>query len=667
MRALFVFVSVLGLMAPAIAADPPGRVDRFGDPLPAGALMRLGTLRGSAPITNFGVAADGSVVTVGSEADVRVWFPERDSPEPAVRLPVRVPDEWVIRSQVSPDGGRVACIAPDAVVVYERRGDRPPSEVAAFKIAGARSLTFSPDGAALAVVTTDPASAVHLCDVKAATSRVLADGIRHVEQVAFSGDGRRVGVSTFTGFVMWDAAKGDELARWALDGFALSAVALDRTGELLAARVYKSATEEYLDVRFLDAKTGKPRAGLTAAAGGHWVSFAPDGKTVLIGDNRGVRWWDPAAGRLLRQFDGATDLGHYSDRPPARFTADGKTLVATSGRVLFRWDAGTGEPRFRDVDTVQHFDRITALGASPGGKWYATGGGSRIKVWDAVTGKPATTTPAPHLRPNNLEFAPDGKTLYTPAPEPGQLTRWDVATGKEVRRFTADPKRPAQRMTVGLRLSEDGKMLTALTLARVQGTDTPLLSTWDAATGERQFTKDIAPFAWPLPHYRVNFSHNALHASTCGNVFLTADGPARDRLPERALGPGFKPGEFSGDGSRIAFSLVDGRDPQRRMQGVVYDTVTGGKLRDFPAGSGGRVALGPKGDVLAAAGLTDLTFWDVGTGELIAGYKSPTAEKAPHVYSFAEVIRFTPDGDKVITGHPDGTALVWAVPKRRGK
>ena len=630
--------------------------------------MRLGTLRGSARIASFGVSADGSVLTVGAEGDLRVWFPERDVPEEAVQLPVGIPDSLTLPTIVSKDARRVACRTRDAVIVFESRGDKLPLEAANFNFAGPSALTISPDGATLIVVTGLGPQEVHLCDVKAGITRQLAGGLDFVGSVAFSGDGRRVAAIIESEFVMWDVAKATELSRWALDGISLDAFALDRTGDVVAARLYNRATRQYLEFRFLEAMTGKRKAARRSADDGDWVAFAPDGKTVLIGDIRGVRWWDPVAGKLLRHFDGAVYSRGNRGFPPAQFTPDGKTLVATSGRALLRWDARSGVPLFRDAHSARHFDPVVALGASRDGKWLATGSNSQIRVWDAKSGKPVAAMPSYHLWVDNLEFSPDGGHLYTPAPVGGQLSRWEIATGKEVRRFTVDPKLPSQSMTLGLRLSEDGKVLTAVTLAHTNVGEQSVLTTWHATTGERQVTKALDHDQWRPTRYRVNFSVDAFQASTHGNVFLTADGPAGNRLPPGTLGPGFHAGAFSGDGRRIAYAYMARNDPARRMRGVVYDSGTGVKICDLPAGSGGRVALDTKGDILAAAGLTDLTFWDVSSGKLIARYDStPAADKEHHVLSFAEAIAFTPDGTRLITGHADTTALVWTVPPRPEK
>ncbi|QJW99742.1 WD40 repeat domain-containing protein [Frigoriglobus tundricola] len=659
---LAMWVLAVGVLSCA-AAEPPAKTDRFGDPLPSGALMRLGTLRGAATIASFGVAADGSVVTVDNEGGLSFWSRESDSPEAAVRLPVKVPVEWngFVRSCVSPDAKRVACCTAEAVIVFEQRGEKPAVEIATFKLTEVESLAFAADGGGLVAVTREGVQkTVHVCDVRTDTTLELAGKFNYIRQAEFSTDGRRVVVNTHDELVLFDTATGKEQVRWAPEAVKLSQIALNAVGDTVAAFVYEPEKEEYTGVRFFDAKTGKPRAGMTGTSTGSWVTFAPDGKTVLVGDNQGVRWWDPIAGKVLRRFEGAGS-------GLTRFNPDGKLLVGTTGRVLFRWNAKTGEPLFGDVHSGGHFDRITALGVSADGTRYATGGGSQVKVWDARTGKPLATSPCEYLWPQNLEFAPDGKSLFGPGL--GSVVQWDTVTGKEIRSFTVDPKEPRQHMTIGLLVANDGKTVTAVTRGRSLGMESSVLATWDAKSGARLATKSLNAFEWNARRYCINFSPGAQFASLHGDVFPTALGPTKGLLPPRTLGPGFDAGAFSGDGGRIAFTFIDTDDPPGTMRGAVYSTATGVKLTDLPAGSGGRVALNADGSVLAAAGRTELTFWDANTGKLLARYKAPAIDPRDTVYSlsFAEVIRFTPDGTKLMTGHADTTALVWPAPPRPAK
>ena len=64
------------LALPAGAAPPPERADLLGDPLPDGALARVGTVRfrHAATIITVAYAPDGkSVATGGRDGTVRVW------------------------------------------------------------------------------------------------------------------------------------------------------------------------------------------------------------------------------------------------------------------------------------------------------------------------------------------------------------------------------------------------------------------------------------------------------------------------------------------------------------------------------------------------------------------------------------------------------------------
>src|SRR5215468_5607291 len=74
-------VLLIGLFAtgaavpPATTAPPAARTDLLGDPLPDGALARVGTLRFRhfATIVSVAYAPDGKSVATGGRDGVRVW------------------------------------------------------------------------------------------------------------------------------------------------------------------------------------------------------------------------------------------------------------------------------------------------------------------------------------------------------------------------------------------------------------------------------------------------------------------------------------------------------------------------------------------------------------------------------------------------------------------
>src|SRR5262245_3134576 len=177
--------------------------DRFGDPLPAGAVLRLGTTRLRHPrLYSLAFAADNTLASFGGDYVVRLWDPatgrllrarafERDRIE-------RQRGGWL-----SPDGKRLAVQLDDRVKVFDVESGR---ELAAVGLTDRFDAVarFSPEGKQLAVI--DMQGKVQVCDVGANTSRELARfGHSSSLELAFSRDGRRLALANFSrGVVVWD-------------------------------------------------------------------------------------------------------------------------------------------------------------------------------------------------------------------------------------------------------------------------------------------------------------------------------------------------------------------------------------------------------------------------------------------------------------------------------
>src|SRR5207244_8539219 len=73
--------------------DQQTRMDRFGDPLPADAVARLGTLRLRGVVAHaFAFAADGrTFLTVSDDPTVRIWNADTGRRSPERHLPVIEP------------------------------------------------------------------------------------------------------------------------------------------------------------------------------------------------------------------------------------------------------------------------------------------------------------------------------------------------------------------------------------------------------------------------------------------------------------------------------------------------------------------------------------------------------------------------------------------------
>lgn len=667
MRPLATALVLVSCAGAAGAADPPVKRDRYGDPLPTGALVRLGTFRTRAPITGFGIAKDGTVVTVGPAGEVRRWKPDRDRSDDPIPLPLPGPPARYARPQVSPDGALVAVATADKVFVWEAPADAKakPKQVAEFSVGPPRVFRFSPDGSKLLVAAEGrDRNFALLCDIKTGEANGLEGDARFYGDVGFSGDGSRAaGVGTGK-VVVWEVATGKKLAECRPNRWVGGSFALDAKGEVLV--VETSVPGGKSEWQALDPLTGKVEEGFNGPPDGRWVAFAPDGKTLLAGGPRGATWWDPAAGQAVRTFP---RVASDALRPaPGRLTPDGKTLVVHNGFALLRWRADTGRPLFPEQD-VGHAAEVNGLGVSPDGKLVATRGeDGRVRVWDFATGRELWRAPAQRSDVPYLGFSPDGKHLYVPGPEPGEVTKHDAATGKAALVFKVDPEEPRPNGRNSARLSADGKTLFGLSGAVQEGRP-GLLTTWDAATGERVRTVQFSWLGAPAGELSPDGRYLAQRPFAGQGVVAVAD-PGKDllagaELPSRV----FAPGHFSDDGkwlTLVTYSQVKGAV---KGTAVVVSTpiwrVT--TAVPMPASGEGCAALSPDGRTLAAAAGDRLEFFDAATAKPLGGYTLPVGEARHAPGRYTHAMRFTPDGTKLVSGHADTTALVWPVPLNPAK
>src|SRR5262249_39724193 len=234
----------------------PPRTDRFGDPLPPGAVARLGTPRMWHRVGGRGGAfTDGgkALATGGLDGDVRVW---------------------------------------DLTTGKEVRSFAIPKD-------GSHSLRFSADGRFLASGGGYHDQSVRLWDV--ATGKLLGHFRGHktaVDVESLSANGKTL-LTWATGEThrVWDLATGMSRPFPGLVG----GLALSPDGKVLAA-----ADWDRRCVRLYDSRSGKElRQWPTHPTGAHTLAFAPDGKALATAESdHVVRLRDPATGKELRRFAG---------------------------------------------------------------------------------------------------------------------------------------------------------------------------------------------------------------------------------------------------------------------------------------------------------------------------------------------------------------------------
>lgn len=160
--------------------------------------------------------------------------------------------------------------------------------------------------------------------------------------------------------------------------------------------------------------------------------------------------------------------GHRSWVRSVAFTKDGSQVITGgSGGALTWWDTAADAPQ--PLHTIPaHKGWIRTLDVSSDGKLLASGGNDdTIRVWDLATRKLRFELTNHARNIYCVAFHPNGRFLLT-GDLMGELRQWDIATGKEVRKFDAKPLHNyngGQRVDFGgiraIAVSPDGKHVAA--------------------------------------------------------------------------------------------------------------------------------------------------------------------------------------------------------------
>jgi WD40 repeat protein len=614
-------------------------VDRFGDPLPDGAVARLGTVRFRHSYLTYAAvfSPDGKVLATGGPGlgpGVCLWdaatgrllrhLPQANdawsvcfTPDGktlvAAGYPVRAWDVSTGRERyrldkrtglavsvaLSPDGTVLATGTNDSKVhLCDARTGAELLELGG--LAGVPwGLAFAPDGKTLA--TADVSSGVRLWDARTgAAVRSFVGHTKAVMTVAFAPDGRTLVTGGEDGTIRrWDKATGKQLSLVKAPD-AVRCVVFSPDGKLLAT----SGRDRH--VRLWDAAAGKPlRDWLAHAFMVNSVAFSPDGKvlasTAIWGS--AVRLWDVASGKEL-----GAQVGHLGPVESLTWAAGGRGLTSYArDKRLIPWDLGTGEGEAHRVGPAN--GAWDAVAVAPDGRAVATGGrlDGEVRLWDGASGRELALL-GKHPKPvRALAFTPDGRLLAAAGLDK-TITLWDVPGRRELRRLEG-----AKGAVVRLAFSPDRRLLAA---AEENGRAAEL-RLWDVATGQTRLTLEV-----PSPPY-------------CGVV-------------------------FSPDGRRLATS-GEWYDPVVR----VWDTDTG-KLLHSLTGHDTAVssaAFSPDGRLLATGGCekdNTVRLWELASGQEVRRFRVE--------HSGVLALAFAPDGRRLASGGGDSTVLVWDVygaPARR--
>lgn len=230
----------------------------------------------------------------------------------------------------------------------------------------------------------------------ASQDAVFRGHTREVSSLAISADGKYLASGSVDLTVrLWDAASGQQSA--VLEGHdgEIESLAFSKDGKLLASG------ERYKKIKIWEVASRKELQMYTDIEGNVLgLAFTPDGKRLFAAckDNT-ARVWTVGSGAESKKLPHNYAVNGIAMSPDGKFAA----TIDDGGNVNV-WDTAT----LKKAKTIKHADAGRAISYSPDGKLIASGGGEKVKIWDAVSGAELASAKA---EANALAFIPNGSTL----------------------------------------------------------------------------------------------------------------------------------------------------------------------------------------------------------------------------------------------------------------
>ena len=627
-----VLMAVLGAFSSAQSKNEPAdkaKVDRNGDPLPAGTLARMGSLRWrhAEPVSFVAYTPDGKgVLTASQDGIIRLW--DRDTGKEIRRFKGEQPLPMIAgrgvmmggwnqgagaRVALSHDGKTVAAVQGNvAIQLWDVDTGK---EIRQLKIppTGVNSILFAPDGKSIAtrgfdrttyVLETQSGKQLHALKGKQPQAGgvrfAIGGNIGEANGYAFSTDSKTIAtgemdfdamkIPTYLKFT--DLSNGKEIRRF--EG-SISSIAYSPDGKILAHGTGN-------DIQLREADTGKEIRKIDNTAGIAGLTFSADSKTIAAkGRDQIVRLFETNTGKSIHtlgeapvQAGGGVNVaffafGNVAESRDFAFSSDSKVVAMGGSPALRFFTVADGKEQ---AQAGGHRASVTTVMVTPDGKMMISrGADNTIRRWDAVTGaelgqfaEPKGTTGA--------VFSFDGKSVAL-ANVDGTIRLHVVADGKELHQLKGH-----QNGTAALAFAPNGKRLAS------RGSADNTIRIHDLATGGELKQITINPQA-PVANPQGGFAINGM------------GGPSGQGLA------------FSPDSQTLAANVNAGNAMMRFQGGApppaaenklhFWDVATGKELRKITLPTGrviNSLAYSPDGRLLASEN-TDQTFslWEVASGK----------------------------------------------------
>jgi WD40 repeat protein len=707
---LLLTLLVLAFAAADAGQNQPVAKDQFGDPLPPGAVARIGTIRWrhESHVLFAAVLPGGKTVLTADNLSIRVWdFP---SGKELRRIGERgAESRTIVHAALTPDGKTLATYAVeraagkshttihlwDVLTGKEVRALEPEN-------VSLQGLSFSANGEMLAAIGNG--GVVHVWDwVPGKQVRKFGDRepfSARSTQLRYGPDGQTLATLSASGLKLWNAASTAELWSIAPDSGSFVACAFSDDGKTLAVASAAGV------IALLEAATGKEQrtfyaVGLSAdellfskdstklyahsAIPGilqEWsvadgkalrkiatgpnpsattaLSLSADGKTLArVGSRNAPQFIDLVAGKETAAF-GALDTPAFK----MQFTLDGKSVLTLDRNgAIRRADALTG----KDLGCITLSDQV-AYGLSHDGQVFAVRSQAApglITLTDAPGGR-ALGEIGVDRATLPLIFSPDNKVLAmrsssaielyeVPSAKPLQIMPVQTATKSP---FSGDDDfgggfggggKAKKGKGIGGNALPPGKGI-----GKFKGPKDGL-DGLPVSPGVTADTMIFSPDGKTLVGYygrRVLGVWNTTTGLRTGSLTLT-DGV------ELVRGGAFSPdGRYvavdAGDGIVTLFELLTGQ-PCRTYGKKAPSTADWTASLTYGK-SGPHVAFSTDGKLLVHAGLDDLVHvWDVATAQELTAFKGHRGQ--------VHAVAFAPDGKTLASAGNDTTVLIWNMAK----
>jgi len=650
-------------------------LDRDGDPLPAGAILRLGSTRFRTDVVgsvSAGVAFTPDGKTVISAAvtgrAVQVW----DTETGKLRRQISTKNISIRDLNVSRDGQTIA-VSGLAYVEIRKRADyvtaiydvatgkerqiltRETAEFQAFP----HAIVLTPDGNTL--LSRDKLGAIRVEEVatgKEVSKRDMPLPRGNQTPMVISADGSTVAFAGPEKLYAW---------KW-------------------------QDEKEPRELGSIDKKV--PRS----------MAFSPDAKMLLEYDGERVHVWNVADGGVAQTLEIPDVDKRRGTLGSVTCTPDGTIAIAVSRGVINYWDLETGKARAQ-FKVPPHADM---LAVSPDSRCLALAGGASLGLWTVPEGTP--TGPGREGPSSPISLLAVSDKLAVTAGNDDTARIWDLTTGAPLHALQDDYLVRAVALSHDDKLAATSSQDNSVCIWDVKsGKRLHKLAGHGEAGGERRlcFTPDGKYLlSWGDDFYFRKFATDTGKVST--EQVLRPTGfkiPADAATPQEAdqirliLALGGFEAAFAPTGTSLLL-CVD-------AQWHVFDLNTGKDILQVPDRNGSRLsaAVSGNGKYFAAgspkAGKSDcaLSVWETSSGKLelyitnlgeavwsvtfspdlkwVAG-----ATSDPHGIRWWDIaeheelgsikdipcrvrsLAFTPDGKRIVAGLENCTALVWEVPRK---